>query len=408
MSKLQRIENVLLFLTLLFLPTQLGRHFWPQFSFVYSLPVDYLSPTIFFWDLLVILLVLSFVLKQQRVNKLALNLWLLFILSQSLSLLPFLSQPLTLGPGLVRLEQYLLSGLFGVYLASKNLRKIVGPIFWSLGLSVLGESILAIAQSIAGATIGFWVLGERTFTISTPGIAKFDFYGRQFLRPYATFPHPNVLAGFLVVTLTFLSWLKLSLPGAVKAFFFFVGAAAILLTVSRTAIVIGFSCAVFFLKPRGRIWFLLPVLIILPILYTRFSAIFDFDNLSLIRREQLSEVAIKMWFSSPYLGVGLNNFIPQASDQILVGPSRFLQPAHNIFLLILSETGLVGFVGFLFLIGLPIWKRVLLPIWLIILFLGLFDHYFLTLPQGYRLLFLIWGVSLSVTSSKISTHEDLT
>jgi len=37
------------------------------------------------------------------------------------------------------------------------------------------------------------------FTISTPAVAKFDFYGSQFLRPYATFPHPNVLSAFMLI-----------------------------------------------------------------------------------------------------------------------------------------------------------------------------------------------------------------
>ena len=40
----------------------------------------------------------------------------------------------------------------------------------------------------------FWWLGERTFTSSTPGIAKAVIDGRLLMRPYATFPHPNVLA----------------------------------------------------------------------------------------------------------------------------------------------------------------------------------------------------------------------
>ncbi|MCL5090714.1 MAG: hypothetical protein M1514_01755, partial [Patescibacteria group bacterium] len=105
-------------------------------------------------------------------------------------------------------------------------------------------------------------------------------------------------------------------------------------------------------------------------------------------------------------GVGLNNFIPAAADQLLVGPSRFLQPVHNIFLLQLSETGLLGLLGLLGLISLPIWilikrrnfaAKFLIAVWVIIFFLGLFDHYFLTLPQGYRLLFLVWGLSFGLS-----------
>ena len=47
----------------------------------------------------------------------------------------------------------------------------------------------------------FWYLGERSFYASTPGIAAVSFQGRLLLRPYATFPHPNVFGGFLAIVL---------------------------------------------------------------------------------------------------------------------------------------------------------------------------------------------------------------
>ena len=304
--------------------------------------------------------------------------------------------------GFVRLEQYFIAGIFGVYLASSSFKGIKQSLFWGLALAISGESILAIAQFMHGGTLGFWILGERTFTISTPGIAKFDFYGRQFLRPYATFPHPNVLAGFMIVAVVLLKTkIATLLAGLV-----------ILLTVSRTAILAGFFTALTLLNKKWKIMLLAGVIILSPVLYTRFVAVFNFDNLSLIRREQLSEAGIKMWLSAPILGVGLNNFIPTAADQILAGPSRFLQPVHNIFLLTLAETGLVGLLGLLGLLGVPIWRALkrnsklstlspILLIWGIIVFLGLFDHYFLTLPQGYRLLFLIWGLSFPMLESRV-------
>ena len=81
-----------------------------------------------------------------------------------------------------------------------------------------------------------------------------------------------------------------------------------------------------------------------------------------------------------------------------------MQPVHNIFLLGLAETGLLGFLGLIILITIPIRKiwgnKKFMIIWGTILFLGLFDHYFLTLPQGYRLLFLMWGLSFSMLEFK--------
>lgn len=391
---MKRIESLLLFLTLLFLPTQLGKHFWPPFSFVYSLPIDYLSPTIYFWDLLVICLLIVFLAGKNRINKMALNILLLFILSQIISLIPYASSGLNLGAGLVRAQQYLIAGLFGVYIASKDINQIKGIFIWGLGLAILGQSILAISQFFKGGTIGLWILGERSFSLSTPAIAKFDFYGREFLRPYGTFPHPNVLAAFMVITAVLLLWLKKT-----EKVISLLAGIPVLLTVSRAAIIAGFFSLLFLLDKKGRFLLILVMAVCLPVLYVRFSSIFNLDNVSLLRREQLQEVAIRIFASSPVIGVGLNNFIQVSSNDLVAGPSRFLQPVHNIFLLSLSETGLLGFLGLLGLIGYPIWKvrkqKTLLLVWLVIIFLGMFDHFFLTLPQGYRLLLLIWGISLS-------------
>lgn len=401
MLRLQRIENGLLFLTLLLLPTQLGKHFWPQFSFVYSLPIDYLSPTLYFWDILVVILNIIILLRNRYINKLALNLLFFFILSQLMSLL---LNNTSLQVGLVRLEQYLIAGLFGVYIASTSEPVKESVIFWGLTASIIGESFLAIAQFLKGATVGFWLLGERTFSLSTAGIAKFDFYGREFLRPYATFPHPNVLAAFMLVVVIIINskknpWKKIILGSTILA------CLSVFLTMSRAAIAAGLILtAIVFFKSSKRLIILIAVMVLLPVLYTRFSSLLNFDNLTFIRREELSVIALKMWSSSPVLGVGLNNFIPYGSDLLLAGPSRFLQPVHNIFLLTLSETGIVGLTGLIILIGYPIilffklkskfFINPILLVWGVIIFLGMFDHYFLTLPQGYRLLFLAWGLTV--------------
>ena len=119
MQQLKRIEKLLLFLTILFLPTQLGKHFWPQFSFVYSLPIDYLSPIFYFWDLLVIALWIVFLISGKHINRVALMLFYFFLLTQAFSLL---FNPAGIEVGLVRLEQYLIAGLLGVYIASSNIK----------------------------------------------------------------------------------------------------------------------------------------------------------------------------------------------------------------------------------------------------------------------------------------------
>lgn len=355
------------------------------------------------------LLLVVWLIQRQPINKKALNLFLFFILSQSLSLVNG-----NLGAGLVRLDQYLMAGLFGIYIASAKWEVLRGKLFLPLSLAILGESILAILQFLKGGTIGLWILGERTFSITTPAIAKFDFRGFEFLRPYATFPHPNVLAGFMVIGIMLVSWIAyqgVNRRGGLLNLSMLLGTITLLLTVSRVALIAGVAMAMMTLSRRWKIVLVLLLIILSPILFTRFEALFSFDSLTLIRREELSISAWQMFLSSPIFGIGLNNFIPASSEGLVSGPSRFLQPVHNIFLLALAETGILGLLGLLGLIGYPIWKlfklrttnpepKTLLLIWVVIIFLGLFDHYFLTLPQGYRLLFLIWGISLSMLEWK--------
>lgn len=409
---MQRVENVLLFLTLLFLPTQLGLHFWPQFSFLYSIKIDYLSPTIYFWDVLVLLLISLFILRNKPVNRGALNIGLLFILAQILSLagLAGSSNLIGVGPGLVRIEQYLIGVLFGVYIASQD-RPHFSKLYWPLSIGLVFITVLAIYQFITGQSAGFWVFGERSFSLSTPAIAKFDYQGIEFLRPYATFSHPNVLAAYLVIVLP-LIMLFGKTKQSIKCLLtqVLLVSIALLLTVSRTAIVVGVITAAFHLKGKSILVLIGLLIAVSPVLFARFSSITDFDNLSLSRREQLNSMAVALFTTSPVFGIGLNNFIPVSSNSLLVGPSRFLQPVHNIFLLDLVETGMVGIIGLTAFLGFAIYqlviqktveKHTLLLLWFIVGFLGLFDHYFLTAPQGLRVLMLLWGLSLMRTSTRI-------
>jgi len=96
-----------------------------------------------------------------------------------------------------------------------------------------------------------------------------------------------------------------------------------------------------------------------------------------------------MFKERPVTGVGLNNFTV-VMDQYgyIPATTRFLQPVHNIYLLILAETGLTGLLGFAYLIWKgPFWRNKAGP-YCLLFFLGLFDHWPLTLQTG----LLLWPV----------------
>lgn len=395
-------DKILLFLLILFLPTQLGKHFWPSFAFINSLRIDYYSPTLYLWDLLLLAVIFYQLIKSRSWNKKALLLFLFFLLTQICSIV-FSANT---GAGLVKLGQFSIAGLFGVYIASINYSQIKKTLFLALTFGVFIQSLIAIIQFLVNGSMGFWILGERTFTTSSLSIATFNWYGQLFLRPYATFPHPNVLAAYLVLGIPLLYLIYQNLKSRFAFLFPFtlmIATTATFLTFSRGALLFLVLEVIYLLKKQTKLLFILGFFLI-PFLFVRFNSAFNFDYLSFTRREQLAEIAINLFLKHPILGVGLNNFVYEvASSKLIAGTSRFLQPVHNIYLLTLAETGLVGFLGLAALIFLPLynlWKnkqelysKILLFCWLIILSLGFLDHYFLTLPQGLRMFFLVWGLS---------------
>lgn len=397
----KKLEQLLFFFTVLFLPTQLSKHLWPSFSNIFSIRTDYFAPVIYGWDLLVAILLVVFFYQRKRFKATPLFLFLFFLLSQVISFFIIGN----IGAGFVRLEQYLIIGLFGVYIASQSFQVIKKPLYFGLVGSVFYSAVLAITQVLNGGTLGLWILGERTFSLDTISIATFDWYGQVFLRAYATFPHPNVLAAFFLIAVGLIIWLR---DEKVKSKYLefewivlIIGSFGLVLTFSRVALVFfGFIFA-YLLKNRIKLLGII-FLFLLPFLYVRFHSAFNFDQLSFIRREELAMQAFSMINNNIVFGVGLNNFIFQlAYSSPVSGEIRFLQPVHNIFLLNQVETGVIGTIGLTMLIGFAVFnvwnhqrKKLLLFIWISILGLGFFDHYFLTLAQGQRLLFLVWGISM--------------
>ncbi len=396
-----KLEQLLFFFTVLFIPTQIGKHFWPDFTTIFSIKTDYFSPVIYGWDVLVVCLLLVYVAQRKKFKAAPLFGLLFFYFTQVLSL--FGAE--NIGAGIVRLEQYVVIGLFALYVASQKFEIIRESLFWGLSIGVLYSGVLAIAQVITGGTIGLWFLGERSFSLDTISIATFDWYGQVFLRAYATFAHPNVLAAFMLLAISIIIWLReeesKKLYLKYNLLVMSIGSIGLFLTFSRVVLIFyGFVFA-YLLKNKIKLFGII-VLFLLPFLYVRFHSAFNFDQLSFIRREELAVQAFTLFIEKPLLGVGLNNFIYQLAYAVPVsGEIRFLQPVHNIFLLNLVETGIVGSFGFLVLLGTAIYsvvvirkKRFLIFVWMCIVGLGFFDHYFLSIAQGQRLLFLVWGISM--------------
>src|SRR5258708_34693956 len=59
-----KFERLIFSLLILLLPTQFGKHFWPDFTIVSGIRIDYLSPTVYVTDLLLLLLIIFFLLRK--------------------------------------------------------------------------------------------------------------------------------------------------------------------------------------------------------------------------------------------------------------------------------------------------------------------------------------------------------
>lgn len=435
-EKLQRLQKFVFILLSVLLPTQLGLHFWPSWAYINGVRIDYFAPTIYLTDILVFTLVLLNFAAEPRVclfghfpalgtshtcgevrarSKRTLFYCfagLLVLANIWFSLSPFVSAYYWLKAAEMGfLVWFVARGAFPVVFSRL-------PIFFLA--PIFAESTLAIRQYLGQSSVGgiwYW-FGERNFNLVTPGAARADIFGQLILRPYGTFPHPNVLAGFLAIGLLwgldyFLHisrriplWGKLGIWGILGS-----GYAVLFLSLSRSAIFAGMAVTVWLIAAsfRGRSrWVVVGAFALgvigLALCFTTLSTAPE----SVAVREQLDKAALREWAQFPILGTGLGT-APLYGDIFGLKPeirnyALAFQPAHNIYLLVLAEGGLAGVIVF----GYLLWRawqqgdslaRLLLAA---VLFLGLFDHYFLTLQQGQLILALVLGRSfVSMKTQKI-------
>lgn len=412
----KKIESALFFLLLFFLPTQLGKHFWPDFSFILGIRVDYLSPTIYITDILLIVLFVVWLINSIRDKK---NFFppRVFIIATTILLSTAILSTFIVN-SIYHVVKFFEFSFLGFYIAQNITSEVkVKKVVLILALACLYESALALAQFINQGSLNtiFYFLGERTFTGSTPGIANASINGELLLRPYASFSHPNVLAGFLVSCMLLSFWAY----GKVKNVYerigliscLFIGTAALLLTMSRAAIVLWIVFLIIVLirvkikKTVNKFIFLLGfVFLFVMINVTPFGIRLFSTRLTeeaVVQRQELITSSLTIFRQSPIVGVGIGNFLyylPTVQKPLSVG--MYIQPVHNIFLLLLTETGILGFSVFLWMI-VKTYKHLFHQykthfIFIILLtnalLLGMVDHYFLTLQQGQLLFAVILGL----------------
>ncbi len=363
--------------------------------------VDYLSPTLYFLDLLWFLVFVGG-WKEVKVN-IKKYWWVLVLIVVNILIAE--RDWLTV----YRWVRILQMGWMAAYLF-KNKKIFEEQLIRVLPIWIVFESFLGLGQIILGGSLEgvFYWLGERRFSYSSIGTAQMAMMGHGIVRAYGTFSHPNSMAGFLLVAeLLWVAFKKKEKP-VWWWMVFWSGWVGIMLSGSRTvwlaslvALIFNFQFLIFKqnkMKQWGFCLILLGVFVVVLAGVGSNYVVADWlggwDGESFLKRWNLNMTALKMIRDNPLFGVGLGNFLVKLPEYQKDNTFFWLQPVHNCLLLLISELGLAGIL-ILGKIGKRINfnKRLYNFVLVAIIVTGMVDHYWLTLPQNSWLL-VVFGVML--------------
>lgn len=282
------------------------------------------------------------------------------------------------------------------------------------------QAILTIFQFFFQRPLGMFRLGEQILSSTTPGFAKIIVSGETLVRGYGTFPHPNVLGAFFVISILLSTWKLLTIHKNSSVYIY-----SVILFINITGLFATFSRSAFYTSILGLLVlftvsaykkfknssinrtliviltsFAMCFVLFKPFLLSRASI----NDQAVHERKEYNHIGMNMLKNNLLVGVGVGNSVlhMQQYSQSLLQPWQ-KQPIHNYFLLSAVELGIPGalflvaifFQHFKYVFAKAIKAKKLLTIYplltaiLISFFLlMLFDHYFYTLNQTQLLL---WG-----------------
>lgn len=397
-----RLSSFFFLAILASLPVQLGKFFWPDFSYVLGIPIDYRAVTLYFTDFLLIFYLIFFSIENfKNFQAIAKNRRTLIISLVLINLYLFANAIFIGGEASIYFSlKFLEFSLFGFFASlTLEIPEVYRSALKVLALTVLWQSGLVVSQFVLQRSLGLWFLGERSFDSSTVGIAHGQILTKQFLRPYGTFPHPNVAAAFFAISMIILA--------SQKRIFATLAFLVMLLTFSKSAI-LAIACA--HLAQTTKLKYFLLSLAFLTVLVLAFlKSLPESQVASIAERLVLSQAALDISLKNPFFGVGSSNFISELAKLNLTSLSevRLLQPVHNVFLLILAEEGIVGlllFTIFLLIVLKSSRSPVKIALFVAILIFASVDHFFWTLNQGKLLFWLATSFILSSPAHKDSAR----
>jgi O-antigen ligase len=243
-----------------------------------------------------------------------------------------------------------------------DLKIVVGALIASIFL----HSTVALLQKFSGASMGLSKLGELNQLVGEP------VGGKIVSRIGGIMPHPIALGSFIAQTLpfclgVFLSWenRKMSIFSGITIIFGFM---ALVFTLARAAMIAWVAAFVvtIYMAVKGKYFHgvkskaVIGVVLMILVISIGFSSLwyerfFASRASNVTARYALNEIAVNMIKAHPLVGVGLNNFSSVITKYDTNGISLiFTDPVHNLFLLIFTETGIIGLLMFLWFLSVPL------------------------------------------------------
>jgi hypothetical protein len=421
------MESLFVFVFSFFLSSQLGKHFFLPFSYLSGIRIDYLAPTLYLTDILSIPFIayllgqsfkrLTFITMFIKKNILVVaSVVFLCVVNYHFSL----SKPLWIY-NVVRIVQWV--AIFYFFKQRSKNKSVFSAVLLGVLCGGFLQLILSLLQLGARHSMqGLWYyLGERSFSIFTPGIAKAYFFGHEFLRPYGSFSHPNSLAGFYLLLYAFILTQKRVTNIFIKTTLLILFSCLVLVTFSRTAIVVYVLINIFYLFRNSltcRICTIAKVFVAGVLILFALNISGDINSMQ--KRDDFTQKAISIIASKPFSGVGVGSYLIAQHSYPQKFSTFFEQPVHNIFLLSVAQLGIpLSILLFTMIIPTsPFWlqgtSRLIIPIrkhyslllpLLVVILTGSMDHYWLTLQQNVLVSAVVFGI-LSVYDTKTKTSRN--
>ncbi|EKD93702.1 MAG: hypothetical protein ACD_28C00077G0006 [uncultured bacterium] len=294
---------------------------------------------------------------------------------------------------LAGLVHFLTALIFVKLLSARILpQKVARKIFYS---TLVVQGVLAMAQVGLNHSLGLNFLGEPWLTNTLPGVAKIHLGQSTLLRGYGTFPHPNILAGYILIGFLMLmedstSFKKRFLRKTIQLVFALGG----LFTLSKGAFMAFLTSMVVVRKIKPILASVLLVLFLgVGMLSWGHLSKYEFVH----ERILYTHISLTMLWEHPE-GVGINQFTERMQEftATKLQPWQF-QPVHNIFLLIANEWGILPLIFIMLGGGLLLnnkkWQPCSMTLMSALLTLGLFDHYLFSSYQGLLLTAFVFAQS---------------